>query len=125
MDTLFQLRRKAGKLCCFLLLAVLSAGCSEFSLHRAFSASEQLLSPSSVTLSPGESVEFTVSGGLPPYEFSVDDNTHNTFETVSEDTARFTLDDKTGLQFQDRTWEVTVTDGRGQTSSAFVETAAQ
>lgn len=107
------------------LLPLLLAGCGEISLLTAIDPDRLSLSPSSATLSPGESADFTASEGVPPYGFSVDSDANNTFETVSEDTARFTLDTAEGLGSSNLTWEVTVTDARGDTSSSTVHTETQ
>ncbi|MFO8063194.1 MAG: hypothetical protein R6V29_01005 [Spirochaetia bacterium] len=85
---------------------------------------ELSLTPSSVTLSEGGNVEFTASGGVPPYEFEVDHDAQNTVEQVSEDSYEFTLSGDLPKPFQDRTWEISVTDAQGQSSSSNVHTSS-
>ncbi|MGM0674490.1 MAG: hypothetical protein ACQETQ_07350 [Spirochaetota bacterium] len=82
------------------------------------------LTPSSVTLSEGGNVEFTASGGVPPYEFEVDHDAQNTVEQVSEDSYEFTLSGDLPKPFQDHTWEISVTDAQGETSSSNVHTSS-
>ncbi|MFP4565782.1 MAG: hypothetical protein ACLFNX_04715 [Spirochaetaceae bacterium] len=83
-----------------------------------------VLSPSSVTVSAGGSAEFSASGGVPPYEFTVDPGAHITLERTGDDRVRANLKESLPPPFRDHTWELTVTDAQGQKSSSNVRTSS-
>ncbi|MCA1755478.1 MAG: hypothetical protein LC641_12455, partial [Spirochaeta sp.] len=81
------------------------------------------MSPSSVTLQAGGSANFHVSGGVPPYQFDHDPNAQSTLEQISASVVRFTLNDSLPPPFQDKTWEITVTDAAGESTSSNARTS--
>ncbi len=76
------------------------------------------LSPSSVTVAPGSSADFSASGGVPPYDFRVRPGGGVNLEEIDDSTARVTMREDLPPGQANGSWEVIVTDSRSERVSS-------